>query len=165
MQLGNELMLVCDATLRRNSAVKVTNVAWAIARNRAKLDKPIEDLKKQIEPTEAMKAFSTARNKLVEDHAEKTVAGEPKRAPIPDQPGSFRYQIANPDALEIAVAALRQEHPQAEIDEKALTKKEEELLQLTTDFEPYKIKRSEVPDGTLDAEAMLVFFKCGILED
>jgi hypothetical protein len=165
MQLLNELMLVCDATLRRHSAVKVTNVAWAIARNRAKLDKPIEDLKKQIEPTEAMKAFSTARNKLVEAHAEKTAAGEPKRTPIMDQPGAFRYQIAHPDALEIAQAALRQEHPQAEIDEQALTKKEEELLRLTTDFEPYKIKRTEIPDGILDAEAMLVFFKCGILED
>jgi len=165
MQLGNELMLVCDATLRRHSAVKVTSVAWAIARNRAKLDKPIEDLKKQIEPTEAMKAFSKARNKAVEDHAEKTGTGEPKRAPIPDQPGAFRYQIAHPDALEVAVAALRREYPQVEEDERALTKKEEELLTLTTDFEPYKIKRSEVPDGTLDAEAMLVLFKCGILED
>lgn len=165
MQLQNELMVLCYEMLKRNSKTKVSNVAWAIARNRAKLEKPIEDLDKQTEPTEAMKEFKAARDKLVEAHAKKTATGEPIRTPIPDQPGLFRYQIADQEALEAAVAAWRKEHPQVEIDEQEVTKKEAEFLKLTTDFEPYKIKQSAVPDGTLDADAMLVFFKCGILED
>jgi hypothetical protein len=165
MQLDNALMLVCDEMLKKHSGVKATAVAWAIARNRAKLARPIEDLQQQTAPTAAMKAFKEARDKLIEAHAERTAAGEPKRTPIPGQPGVFRYAIANPEALEGAVAAWRQEHPQVEEDEKMLLEKEAELLKLTTDFEPYKLKLSAVPDGTLDAEAMLVFFKCGILED
>jgi hypothetical protein len=163
-KLKNELMAETDGVLAQLEGGKNQPVAWCVARNRAKFEKPMADLRKMLESTPAMKKLNEAIQKAAEEFAEKGPDGKPKTNIQNDRVVMPLADIAGYTA---AVEALRvsEDHAQALTDEKDLKEKEETLLQEETDFEPFKLKIDRVKDGDMNGAQMKVLFKAGILED
>jgi len=164
MKLKNELAYEGDMVLAQVEKSKNVAVAWAVARNRAKLEKPLADLREMLKSTEAMKALNEAIQKAAEEHAEKGADGKPKTTV---DGGRVMVQLANAAAYTAAVDALRasEDHAQAIADEKELKEKETALLVEEIDWEPFKLKLDRVKDGDMDGAQMRVLFKMGILEE
>lgn len=164
MKVKNSLVFEGDAVMAQIERSKNVPVAWAMARNRAKLEKPIADLRKMLESTPAMKALNEAIQKLVDEHAEKGADGKSKTEIKDDR---IMVRLADPTAYTAAVEALRasEEHAQAIADEKALVEKEKALMEEETDFEPFKLKLDRIEKGDMDGAQMRALYKLGILEE
>jgi alkylation response protein AidB-like acyl-CoA dehydrogenase len=164
MKLKNELCFEGDAVMAKVEKVKNVPVAWAMARNREKLEKPLADVRKMLESTAAMKALNEAIQKAAEAHAEKNADGKPKTEIADDR---VMMRLADTAGYTAAVEALRasEDHVQALVDEKELKDKETALLAETIDWEPYKLKVERLKDGDMDGAQMRVLFKMGILEE
>ena len=164
MKLKNELCFEGDAVMAQIEKTKNVAVAWAMARNREKMEKPLADVRKMLESTPAMKALNEAIQKAAEAHAEKNADGKPKTEVSNDR---VMMRLADTAGYTAAVDTLRasEEHAQALTDEKELKEKETALLAETIDWDPYKLKVERLKDGDMDGAQMRVLFKMGILEE
>jgi hypothetical protein len=164
MKLKNELGFEGDAVLAQVEKLKNVPVAWAAARNREKLEKPLADVRKMLESTAAMKALNDAIQKAAEEYAEKGADGKPKTEIANDR---VMLRLADAAGYSAAVEKLRasEEHAQAIADEKELKDKEIALMAEDIDFEPYKLKLERLKDGDMDGAQMRILYKMGILEE
>jgi hypothetical protein len=163
MKLTGKNMVELENVIKDHWAVNVTRVAWMLTRNKAKIERPLADMRKMIAPTEAQMVLFKERDELVKAHATLNAQGKPNARV--DERGNTTYPIADQEAFAAAMAELVEKHPQAETDRLATVVREKELLETEVDFEPYTMSHNDVPDGTFSAEAIDVLFRCGILVD
>jgi hypothetical protein len=169
MEIKNKLAVKLDsvcAKLRSSSVVNAnTRVAWAIMRNAAGVSNPVEDIKKILEPTEAMKRLEKVRQGLIKTYATKGPDGLPLASPVFGRPGMMTYHVEDTASFTADFEAAIAQNSNAKEDEQNLIQREIELLEETTEFTPYVLHIADVPDGILDMETMEVLYACGILID
>jgi hypothetical protein len=161
---------VLNHHLVRLSTTSHLRVAHCLGRNRDTVERELKIAQETIKETEAMKAFTKEREGLAAKYAEKDSGGNPlkdfrntPRGPV------AHYRVTDLTALEAAVEALKVQHPQAAKDGDEYDQKLIELESLTVNFEPYTIqventkKPGSEDESILDAEAMFILHRCGIL--
>jgi hypothetical protein len=165
MLLTNELMLAVDEVCRRNGAVRVTKVAWALACTAAALEAPLKAYKALMAPTPAIQGRERARIALLEAHATRDAQGQVIKQAVAGQPDLVSYAVADAGAYAAALEALLAAHPQAALDDAALVAQRPALLAEAHEFTPHALAIGDVPDDTLTAADMGVLRAAGILTD
>lgn len=169
--LTNQELLNLNKLLGTLKDAKNLKVAWMVAQNVNRLEPHLKILQDMLAPTDAMKAFEAARQKMALNFVVKDPAGNPFEREDARQPGVKLYEIGDSKGYSEAFAALVAEHPQAKLDSEELLKKETELLQESVEVDVYTLsventKISGDPDNSvLDASAMLTLLRCGILKE
>ncbi len=164
MKLKNRLAFEGDSVLEQLEKTKNVALAWCVRRNRANLEKPLEDVRKMVESTPEMKALNEAVQKTVEEFAEKDESGRPKFEQSGDR---TMVRIADSVGYTEAINKLHglPEHAKAIADAKEIQERELVLLEEEIDWEPFKIKIDRIKDGDMDGAQMKILDKMGIIDE
>lgn len=124
------------------SDLKGEKFAYAVVKNRNKLEAHIKKLTEMTDPTPEFNKFDKERLELAKKHAKLDEGGEPI---VVEEDGRKSYDIKDMKAFEDEMKKLRKKHDGTLADREIAMKKFQKKLEEETDFELHMVDEEYVP--------------------
>jgi len=162
-------MLELENLLSLYGGAKQAKLCYAVARNLASIKAPLKAFRKALAPTEAMQEFDKEKMKLLEQLARKDEHGRPVKEPVPQRPGTWKYDLEDEAALNKELDKVECK-AQAEKDSEDLAEKEVQLREDSEEISVFELpfnalKEDENGDLPITALHLSRFMDVGIIVD
>jgi hypothetical protein len=139
VKIKREEVLRLDQTLDAVSKMPATRFAYAVARNKKKLQEEVESIKTALAPSPKLVEYEEKRRQLVLQHAAKTKDGQPDI----DQLGNAR--LADFKAFDDGLKDLKEKYQDALKEYDAKTPERVAFLSESIEIDLYEIPTKNLP--------------------